>query len=86
MTVEYMRDAIAAVYGGKKWLKKVNKMDDNQVIAVYYSFLNSGKFDEKPSKKKSRERNANEVVKENRRKENAYRDYVGRQLSIDDIK
>lgn len=85
MTVDQMRDAIAEVYGGNKWKKKVSKMDDNQVIAVYYSFLNSGKFDEKPSKKQPKKRNANEVVKENRRKENAYRAYVGRQLSIDDI-
>ena len=85
MTVEYMRDAIAGVYSGNKWKKKVAKMDDNQVIAVYHSFLNSGKFDEKSTKKQPKKRNANEVNKENRRKENAYRAYVGKQLTIDDI-
>lgn len=46
MTPDQMRAAIYDVYPGRKWQKKVEKMHDDQVIAVYYKFLHSGKFDE----------------------------------------
>ena len=45
MSAQQMRAAIYEVYPGRKWKEKVLNMDDAQVIAVYYSFLEKGKFD-----------------------------------------
>lgn len=39
MSVEQMRMAISKVYPGGKWSKKVSKMSDKQVIAVYSRML-----------------------------------------------
>ena len=54
MSVDQMRAAIAEVYPGGKWKRKVEKMHDDQVIAVYYKFLNNGTFEkkEKPPREK----------------------------------
>lgn len=52
MTIYQMRAAIASVYSGEKWKQKVRDMPEDQIIAVYYSFLENGRFDSKP---KSRE-------------------------------
>lgn len=41
-----MRAAISKVYRGPAWRRKVSWMSDNQIIAVYYSFLEKGKFDD----------------------------------------
>lgn len=40
-----MREKIADVYGGKTWKDKVAKMEDDQVTAIYLSFLEKGVFD-----------------------------------------
>lgn len=45
MYIEQMRKALEDVYPVERWLHKVSKMSDNQVMAVYYRFLYSGKFD-----------------------------------------
>lgn len=50
MTVERMRAAILKVYPNITWKEKVFRMRDNQVIAIYYNFLERGKFMEKPKK------------------------------------
>ena len=39
MSVPDMRAAIAKVYPGQSWKYKVAKMSDQQVMAVYFSFL-----------------------------------------------
>ena len=54
MTVSQMRSAISNVYSGKGWKEKVSNMPECQVIAVYYKFLNEGKFNKKsePQEKK----------------------------------
>lgn len=39
MSVSNMRSAIAKVYPGQSWKYKVAKMSDQQVIAVYFSFV-----------------------------------------------
>lgn len=44
MKVEQMRNEIAKVYEGVKWKNKVKEMPDNQVIAVYHSFLKNDVF------------------------------------------
>lgn len=45
MSVEQMRSAVASAYKkSESWQKKVLAMSDAQVIAIYYSFLNSGKI------------------------------------------
>lgn len=39
MSVPDMRVAIANVYPGQSWKYKVAKMSDQQVMAVYFSFV-----------------------------------------------
>lgn len=40
MTVEYMRATLKRQYkGAYKWVNKVNKMSDAQVVAVYHRML-----------------------------------------------
>jgi hypothetical protein len=47
MSVEQMRSAISSAYKSSSWQSKVSKMSDNQVIAIYYKFLNTNKFAKK---------------------------------------
>ena len=47
MSVDQMREAITKVYPAERWQKKVAKMDDVQVMAIYFKFVQSGKL-EKP--------------------------------------
>lgn len=44
MSVDEMRYCIARAYGPRayKWKAKVERMSDNQVIAVYKSFVERG--------------------------------------------
>lgn len=51
MTVSQMRARIAEVYAGKAWRLKVDNMPEYQVIAVYHSFKESGKFEKKTQTK-----------------------------------
>ena len=44
VSVEQMREAVINVYLSDKWKKKVSKMKDAQIIAVYHAFLNSKKI------------------------------------------
>lgn len=44
MSVEQMRSEIAKAYQGDDWAKKVKKMTDAQVIAVYYRLLDQGRL------------------------------------------
>ena len=48
MKTEQMRHEIAKVYKGAGWQKKVKKMNENQVIAIYYKFLANGKLNAPP--------------------------------------
>lgn len=43
-----MREMIRDAYPGPAWKDRVSRMPDDQVIAVYYNFLRSGKFNPKP--------------------------------------
>lgn len=45
MEVWLMREKIADVYKGRTWKDKVAKMEDDQVTAIYLSFLEKGVFD-----------------------------------------
>lgn len=81
MTVTNMRSAIADVYPNRKWEKKVEKMHDDQVIALYYKFLNNGSFEKK--EKPTREKNN----KPQRGKTGMYDGWgAGEQISIFDKK
>ena len=51
VSVDDMRYLIARVYPSDNWKKRVRRMSDNQVCAIYFSFLEQGKFDKKPVKK-----------------------------------
>lgn len=48
MKTEQMRHEISKVYKGAGWQKKVKKMNENQVIAIYYKFLANGKLKAPP--------------------------------------
>ena len=48
MKTEQMRHEISEVYKGAGWQKKVKKMNENQVIAIYYRFLANGKLKAPP--------------------------------------
>ena len=43
-----MRTAIARVYASPGWKKKVENMDESQVMAVYLKFEGQGKLWKKP--------------------------------------
>lgn len=47
MNLEYMREQIMAVYPGNRWAERCKAMGARQVVAIYHSFLNSGKFNKK---------------------------------------
>lgn len=49
-SVYEMRDIIARVYKSETWKEKVKHMSEKQVMGVYFSFLEQGKFDKKPVK------------------------------------
>lgn len=51
--VTEMRRLISEVYPNASWAYKVDRMPDYQVMAIYFKFLNDGKFD-KTCKKESR--------------------------------
>lgn len=51
MTVRDMRDYILSMYPGEGWAHKVAKMDDNQVMAVYFSMKKKGQQPIKENKK-----------------------------------
>ena len=48
MKTGQMRHEIAKVYKSTWWQKKVEKMNENQVIAIYYRFLAAGKLKAPP--------------------------------------
>lgn len=39
MDVATMRRLVTAAYPGSGWARKVEKMPDDQIIALYYKFL-----------------------------------------------
>ncbi len=44
MSINQMRGYLKSLYNGSyKWVNKVNAMHDEQVVAVYYRFINAGK-------------------------------------------
>ena len=44
MSVDQMRSAVIKVYTSEKWRQRVKEMPENQIIALYYKFLNAGKI------------------------------------------
>lgn len=45
MSIEQMRCAVSDAYKhSDNWKKKVKDMSDDQIIAIYHRFLNSGKI------------------------------------------
>lgn len=51
LNVAVMREMVSDAYEGPKWKAKVSDMSDRQVMAIYYSFCEKGKFDEEPKKR-----------------------------------
>lgn len=46
MTIDQMRGEISLAYSGPAWAARVNRMSDNQVIAVYHRLSTTGKLEE----------------------------------------
>lgn len=75
MTIEEQRNAISKVYPSERWKNTVEKMDDNQVIAIYLGFEKRGILGKVISKPYQRKEEANsKKIK-----------YEPKQLSFDDI-
>lgn len=51
VTVDYMRSAISDVYPSREWRERVDRMPNDQIIAIYYDFLKYGRFEKGPAKK-----------------------------------
>lgn len=45
MSIEYMRRKVAEAYDGDSWKKRVSRMPDTQVEAIYDRLLESGKIE-----------------------------------------
>ena len=60
VTVEYMRSAISDVYPSREWRERVDKMPNDQIIAIYHSFLETGRFEKGPTKKPKYEPKTND--------------------------
>ena len=45
MNVEYMRTKVMQVYPTHKWAAKVHRMPDDQVVAIFLTFKEQGKFE-----------------------------------------
>lgn len=50
MTIDQMRDEVIDAYPSSKWKARVDRMSDNQVIALYHSLLREGKLGKKTRK------------------------------------
>ena len=48
MQTEQMRHDLSKVPKGAEWQKKVEKMNEDQVVAIYYKFLANGKLKAPP--------------------------------------
>ena len=48
MNIGVMRRLVRDAYPGERWKDNVETMSNEQVIALYYKFLNQGKFNKKP--------------------------------------
>lgn len=44
MSVEQMRSLVIRAYPGPRWETKVRNMSDNQIVAMYYRLVQSGKI------------------------------------------
>ena len=44
MQTYQMRDWVKSAYSGPNWKAKVDKMEDNQIIALYRSLIKQGKI------------------------------------------
>ena len=44
LTTVNMRDWVRSAYPGPNWKEKVDKMSDDQTIALYYSLVKQGKI------------------------------------------
>ena len=44
MTNDQMRDKVMKAYPGDNWKQKVRRMPDDQIVAIYYRLLKSGRI------------------------------------------
>lgn len=75
LSVQNMRESVMGVYPWIGWRHKVERMSDAQIIALYHKFVSIGKLCEAPDK----------PVTGPKRNVPKFDEYLGEQLSIDDI-
>ena len=75
LSVQNMRESVTRVYPGIGWRHKVERMSDAQIIALYHKFVSIGKL----------YKGSDKSVKEPKKDIPKFDEYVGEQLSIDDI-
>lgn len=81
MTVQQMRSAILKVYNTASWKKKVADMYDDQIIAVYHTFLKRGLI----GKVVKNERPVITAIIESSDREGTYEPHKSQQLTIFDF-
>ena len=53
VSLQTMKDKVASAYSGASWQYKVyHQMRDNQIVALYFKFLQDGTFDRQKQRKK----------------------------------
>lgn len=57
-----MRKNISDVYPGMQWKVRVSEMKPEQVYAVYYKFLETGKFNKKKKRKNKKEKDYRQMT------------------------
>jgi len=62
MNVETMRREIAGVYSGEKWKKRVKQMPENQVLAVYNTFVRTDRFKKQKEKEEQKPLNHKQLT------------------------
>ena len=72
-----MRSRISEVYPGMNWRHKVHYMSDNQVTAVYLSFLKEGKLDPSFDPSKKKQAKEKDIPKEEKHQQLTIFDFLG---------
>lgn len=52
MNINVMRSEVESAYTGSEWRRRVRKMKDNQVVAIYHNLLKSGKINLRKKKER----------------------------------
>ena len=64
-SMEVIRERVASAYPGASWQYRVyHQMKDNQILALYFKFMQDGTFDKAKERKKIAKANEKEEAKQ----------------------